>query len=83
MEEGGHLLVSRAGADPITAMGITPQAMHAVALDRVPAMLWLASVEPGVDAGVACLPEGVHAYVPMTRQLTSLSVAGRPAQQAQ
>jgi len=79
IESGGYLLVSHAGPGPLTAMGITSQALHAVALDRMPARLWLASVAQAGAPGVDTLPEGVHAYVPLTGQLNSPQGAARRA----
>lgn len=74
--EGEYLLVSRVGATPLIAMGITPRAMHAVALDQAPAAIWLAGLPAGMDPAVTSVPAGVHAYTPITVQLRSVSDAG-------
>ena len=78
IEPGEYLVVSRVGPEPLTAMGATPQAMHAVALDRVPAALWLARLRHGVDPGASPLPAGVQVYAPMTAQLHSPHAAACP-----
>jgi len=73
--QGEYLLVSRVGPEPLIAMGITPHAMRAVALDRAPASIWLARLPHCMIAAVGSLPDGVHGYTPMTQQLMSVSNA--------
>lgn len=77
VEQGDYLLVSRVGPEPIIAMGIAPEPLHAVALDHAPAALWLARLPVGMVPATEPFPSGVHAYAPMTAQLKSVSDAGR------
>ena len=77
VEQGDYLLVSRVGPEPLIAMGTAPDGMHAVALDRAPAALWLARLPAGMVPAMESFPSGVYAYAPMTAQLKSVSDAGR------
>ncbi len=73
--EDGHLIVSEAGPEPLIAMGLMPHQMHAVALEKVPENRWLAKLGRPIDLEVEHLPSGVHLYIPMTPQLTSVGEA--------
>jgi hypothetical protein len=77
VEQGDYLLVSRVGPEPLIAMGTAPDGMHAVALDRAPAALWLARLPAGMVPAMESFPSGVYAYAPITAQLKSVSDAGR------
>ena len=77
VEQGDYLLVSRVGPEPLIEMGTAFEALHAVALDRAPAALWLARVPAGQVPVLESLPDGVHAYTPMTAQLKSVAVEGQ------
>ncbi|WP_186150492.1 sugar ABC transporter [Burkholderia gladioli] len=72
------LLLCASGPAPLSRLGVVPSAMHAVALDRVPERRWLAVLPRHAAALAAGLPEGVHAYVPITEQLRR--VPGLPAE---
>ncbi len=66
-----YLLVSRVGPELLSALGCTPLALQAVALDRTPGALWLACLPADRRAALDSLPAGMHAYAPMTAQLRS------------
>lgn len=69
--EGEYLAMSAEGPEPLIRLGLTPYAMHAVAMEKFPEYRWLAKVEHSVAPSIEHLPQGVHAYVPMTAQLTN------------
>ncbi|WP_252349142.1 sugar ABC transporter [Ochrobactrum sp. BTU1] len=69
--EGEYLAMSAEGPEPLIRLGLTPCAMHAVAMEKFPEYRWLAKVEHSVAPGIEHLPQGVHAYAPMTAQLTN------------
>ncbi len=69
--EGEYLALSAKGPEPLTRLGLTPYAMHAVALEKFPEYRWLAKVERVNPLDLEHLPEGVHVYAPMTTQLMS------------
>lgn len=69
--EGEYLALSARGPEPLIGLGLTPYAMHAVAMDKLPEYRWLAKVEGAKTPGVERLTEDVHVYAPMTTQLTS------------
>ncbi|MFK0166276.1 sugar ABC transporter [Rhizobium sp. NPDC090279] len=69
--EGEYLALSARGPESLIRLGLTPQAMHAVAMEKFPEYRWLAKVEGTKIADIAHLPEDLHVYEPMTRQLTS------------
>jgi hypothetical protein len=66
-----YLVVSAIGPEPLIEMGLLPCQMHAVALEKRPEHRWLAKLGRSIDLSAELLPKGVHAYVPMTAQLTS------------
>ncbi|MFZ3120766.1 MAG: sugar ABC transporter [Variovorax sp.] len=69
------LALCASGAEALIRMGLAPLAMRAVALEKAPEHRWLAKLPPGRNARIAeSLPEGVHLYAPMTRQLTTANV---------
>ncbi len=68
--EGEYLALSATGPEPLLRLGLTPSAMQAVAMEKVPEHRWLAKVERGTLPDIEHLSEGVHVYVPMTAQLT-------------
>lgn len=76
--EDEHLLVSAVGPEPLIEMGLAPCQMQAVALEKFPERRWLAKRVPSTGFDVEHLPKGVHAYAPMTPQLTSGSGASVP-----
>jgi len=59
---------------PLIRMGLSPSALHAVALEKSPEHRWLAKLNRQSMALSAQQPDAVHLYAPMTEQLTSLSV---------
>lgn len=65
------LVLCAAGPEALIQMGLTPLAMHAVALEKFPERRWLAKLPRQNAQLVECLPEGAHLYSPMTQQLTS------------
>lgn len=67
---GEVLLVTSIGPDPLTRLGLTPQAIHAVAMERSPRRRWLASANPAATPFLSGLPNEVHVYLPMTPRLT-------------
>lgn len=69
--EGEHLIVSAVGPEPLIEMGLTPEQMWAVALEKCPENRWLAKLGSSTSLGLDALPKGVHLYTPMTAQLTS------------
>ncbi|NJC70035.1 sugar ABC transporter [Planosporangium thailandense] len=70
---GEILLLTSAGPDVLTRLGLTPQAMHAVAMERNPEHRWLASAPAADIPFLSQLPDAVHVYLPMTPRLTSES----------
>lgn len=65
------LVLSANGPDPLIQLGLEPQAMQAVALEKFPEHRWLA-VLPRRDAPrVEDLPAGLYLYAPMADQLIS------------
>ncbi|NTF46624.1 sugar ABC transporter [Rhizobium rhizogenes] len=66
-----YLALSAKGPEPLIRLGLNPQAMHAVAMEKSPECRWLAKVERTQTPDRERLPEGVHIYEPMTAQLTS------------
>jgi len=68
------LVLCATGPEPLLALGLSPLAMHAVALEKFPEHRWLASL-PRQQASLAgSLPEGIFFYAPMTEQLKSSAV---------
>lgn len=68
--EGEHLIVSAVGPEPLIEMGLTPDRMRAVALEKCPENRWLAKLDGSISLRVETLPMDVHLYAPMTAQLT-------------
>lgn len=66
---GEFLLVSEQGPQPLIELGLTPIALHAVALDSTPAHRWLAKLDDA-QARAIDLP-GLNVYRAMTVQLLS------------
>lgn len=69
--EGEYLVLSAKGPEPLIRLGLTPYAMHAVAMEKVPQSRWLAKMERDKTPDIEHRPEDVHVYVPMTAYLTS------------
>ena len=63
------LLISEQGPHVLIELGLTPVALHAVALDKTPAHRWLAKLDC-VQAR-ACDLQGLNVYRAMTVQLQS------------
>ena len=63
-------MLSAKGPEPLVRLGLTPYAMHAVAMEKFPEYRWLAKVGRSKTPDIEHLPEGVHVYAPMTAQLT-------------
>ena len=77
------LVLCATGAEPLIQMGLTPSAMHAVALEKFPQHRWMATMPARKAPPVECLAEGVYLYSPITEQLTgSRAVCPFPSQQA-
>lgn len=68
-----YLVVSNIGPEALLEMGLTPAALHAVALDQSPQYRWLAKLKPSTPFNPQQLPQGVRIYTPMTAQLTQHS----------
>ena len=68
--EGEYLALSAKGPEPLMRLGLTPNAMHAVAMEKFPEYRWLAKVERARAPDIVHLPEDIHVYEPMTVQLT-------------
>ncbi len=73
--EGEHLIVSAVGPEPLIEIGLTPDRMCSVALEKFPENRWLAKLDGSLCLRVETLPKNLHLYVPMTVQLTSGSGA--------
>lgn len=65
-----YLVISAVGPAPLLQLGLTPQSLQAVALDRSPAQRWLATLPGSHAPSPAALPPGVYLYAPMAPQLT-------------
>ncbi|MCP1478781.1 hypothetical protein J2Y88_001092 [Pseudomonas chlororaphis] len=63
------LLVSEQGPQVLIELGLTPLALHAVALDKTPAHRWLAKLD--CAQATACDLQGLNVYCAMTEQLQS------------
>lgn len=70
VREDECLVLTEQGPEALQQLGLTPHAIEAVAMDRVPDRRWLAKAARGQLPALAQLPEAIHAYVPMTPQLT-------------
>lgn len=66
-----YLALSAKGPEPLIRLGLNPQAMHAVAMEKFPEYRWLAKVERAQTPDLEQLREDVHIYEPMTAQLMS------------
>lgn len=64
-----YLLVSEQGPQALIGLGLTPFALHAVALDKTPAHRWLAKLDR-TQAKASDL-QGLNVYCAMTVQLLS------------
>ncbi|VVE26128.1 sugar ABC transporter [Pandoraea terrigena] len=69
--EGDCLVLSAVGPEPLIEMGLMPEEIRAVALEKFPENRWLAKLGHATSLHVDPLPKGVHLYAPMTAQLTS------------
>lgn len=78
--EGNHLIVSAAGPDPLVDMGLAPDRMRGIALEKFPEHRWLATLDSAIRVDVETLPKDVHLYAPMAAQLTRGSGAVPPRQ---
>lgn len=70
------LALSATGPEPLIRLGVTPHAMHAAALEKLPEYRWLARLERNTTPDIEHLPDGVHLYAPITVQLTGGDGAG-------
>ncbi len=68
---GEVLLLTSSGPDALAQLGLMPQAMHAVAMEKHPRRRWLASAAAADMPDLSKLPDEVHPYLPMTPRLTS------------
>ncbi|WP_411391784.1 sugar ABC transporter [Pseudomonas sp. MPB23] len=64
-----YLLISEEGPQALIGLGLTPFALHAVALDNAPAQRWLAKL--ACTQARASDLQGLNVYRAMTRQLRS------------
>jgi hypothetical protein len=69
VQEGELLLVSNQGSEALLQLGLVPQAMEAVALERCPARRWLGKLPAEKRKAMAVLPQGLDIYEAMTPQL--------------
>ncbi|CPR21316.1 sugar ABC transporter [Brenneria goodwinii] len=69
--EGEYLALSATGPEPLIRLGLTPYALHAVAMEKFPEYRWFAKVDRAMAPDIEQLPEDVQVYAPMTKQLTS------------
>lgn len=68
------LVLCATGPESLLALGLSPLAMRAVALEQFPPRRWLAKL-PRQHAPLAgSMPQGVFLYAPMTQQLRSSDV---------
>jgi hypothetical protein len=65
------LALCASSPDALIQLGLEPQAMQAVALEKFPAQRWLATLARKDAQRVGSIADGVHLYAPMTEQLTS------------
>ena len=68
-----YLLSSENGPESLIKIGLIPQEIQAVALDKSPAYRWLAKLDGSNSHLLAHLPKDVHLYAPITEQLVSAS----------
>ena len=66
---GEYLVLSSTGPEDLMRLGLAPQAMRAVAMERNPERRWLATAASTAFPLLSQLPHDVHVYVPMTPQL--------------
>lgn len=72
------LVIADNGPEPLMQLGVKPDAVRAVALDKSPESRWLATMARPDTSVIEHLPPGVQIYVPMTAQLTSgAAIAGK------
>lgn len=69
--DGEYLALSNSGPAPLTALGLTPCALQAVAMEKYPEHRWLAKIAARDAPKMTPAPKSVHIYAPMTAQLTS------------
>lgn len=73
------LVLCATGPDALIERGLKPLAMHAVALERFPALRWLAVLPRANARRMESTVDGIHLYEPMTAQLTSAApLSGTP-----
>lgn len=73
-----RLALCERGPEPLIDMGLKPLAMHAVALEKVPAHRWLAVVSADDAVRLPEPPQGVHLYAPMGERLTRSEISEMP-----
>lgn len=64
------LAVSAVGPHSLIELALTPSAMRAVELEKLPAQRWLAKMDRARLPAIDRLPDDVHVYEAMTAQLT-------------
>lgn len=71
VHEDEYLVLSATGPESLIELGLAPQAIHAVAMEKFPERRWLAKLQRDEIADIDSLPDDIHIYEPMTAQLTS------------
>lgn len=68
------LALCESGSGPLIKMGLTPSALHAVALEKFPERRWLAKLRRHSVDLPAILSEDIQVYASMTKQLTKADI---------
>ena len=71
VDDDEYLVLSAKGPESLVELGLMPQAVHAVAMEKFPERRWLAKSKRNEIADIDRLPDHIHIYEPMTAQLTS------------
>jgi hypothetical protein len=68
-----YLLLSTKGPESFIKIGLIPQEIQAVALDKSPAYRWLAKIDGANSHLLEYLPKDIYLYAPIAEQLVSAS----------
>jgi hypothetical protein len=74
VEEGEVLALCPGRPQSLIALGLSPCALHAVALEKVPKHRWLAKLDRQSAHLATRLSDDVQLYAPLTKQLTSVRI---------
>lgn len=70
VDRNSLLVLTSAGPESLSAIGLAPSALQAAALDLTPERRWLITAKRATLPTIDRLPESVKVYEPMTDQLT-------------